>query len=273
MGNNKYNLYKEKKMTKLQHKLHDFLNSAKSVLTSNTYHKDNLCLVESKNKINKKLFILIELFYKFIEKKHPSHTSEVLCEKFMESFDDIHDLVNKDLQSAYDRDPSAYSKLEIILCFPGVEAIILHRISHELHNLGIVILPRLIAKEVHMNTSIDIHPGAQIGSNFFIDHGIGVVIGETCIVGNNVTLYHGVTLGAKNFPRNEDNTLIRNIKRHPNIANNVTIYSNSTILGDITIGSGSIIGANVSITKDIQPNSRVYQQKYQQVTFENGMGI
>jgi len=149
----------------------------------------------------------------------------------------------------------------------------MHRIAHTLHKLGIPILPRMIAREVHRRTSIDIHPAAQIGTNFFIDHGTGVVIGETSIVGNFVTLYHGVTLGAKSFPKNNDNTLIRNLKRHPNIEDHVTIYSNSTILGDITIGKESVIGANVSITQNIAPHSRIYQQKYQQITFEDGMGI
>ncbi len=253
--------------------LYIFMDNAKNILTHHISKMNPDVLRKARIDLKDQLYHLIEAFYIFIHESISPADIKNLCDNFIASMAKTQTLISEDIQSAYDLDPSAYNKIEIILCFSGVEAIIMHRIAHTLHKLGIPILPRMIAREVHRRTSIDIHPAAQIGTNFFIDHGTGVVIGETSIVGNFVTLYHGVTLGAKSFPKNNDNTLIRNLKRHPNIEDHVTIYSNSTILGDITIGKESVIGANVSITQNIAPHSRIYQQKYQQITFEDGMGI
>ncbi|AXA33613.1 serine O-acetyltransferase EpsC [Francisella adeliensis] len=250
-----------------------FLNNAKNILTHNVSKIPLITLDKSKLDLRCQLCNLLESFYLFIREKQELSAIQKTTDDFMTVMPTIEQLIEKDIQSAYERDPSAYNKVEIILCFPGIDAIMMHRISHALDNLNIPILPRMISKKTHEKTSIDIHPKAKIGESFFIDHGAGVVIGETCIVGNFVTLYHGVTLGAKSFPKDENNEVIRGIKRHPNIEDNVTIYSNTTILGDITIGRESIIGANVSITKDIAPKSRVYQQKYKQTTFEDGLGI
>lgn len=261
------------KTTILHSNLDIFLNNAKNILTHNIAEMTSDILDQSKQDLRCQLYSLLESFYLFIHEEQEPSAIQTITDDFITVMESIQRLIEKDIQSAYDRDPSAYNKVEIILCFPGVDAIIMHRISHALDNLNIPILPRMISKKTHEKTSIDIHPKAKIGESFFIDHGTGVVIGETCIVGDFVTLYHGVTLGAKNFPKDDNNVLIRGIKRHPNIEDNVTIYSNTTILGDITIGRGSIIGANVSITKDIAPQSRVYQQKYRQTTFEDGLGI
>ena len=250
-----------------------FLNNTKNILTHNISKMASDVLHQSKLDLRDQLYNLLESFYLFIHEEKESGIIEKIGDDFFIELSDIQQLIEKDIQSAYDRDPSAYNKIEILLCFPGVEAIIMHRISHALHNLNVPILPRMISKKTHEKTSIDIHPKAKIGESFFIDHGTGVVIGETCVVGDFVTLYHGVTLGAKSFPKDEHNILIRGIKRHPNIEDNVTIYSNTTILGNITIGKESIIGANVSITKDIAPHSRIYQRKYEQSTFDVDSGI
>jgi len=169
-------------------------------------------------------------------------------------------MLAKDVQAAYDGDPAAGCIDEIILSYPAVYAITAYRAAHELHQMGVPLLPRMLTELVHSRTGIDIHPGAQIGESFFIDHGTGVVIGETTIIGNNVKLYQGVTLGALSFPKDEKGRLIRGHKRHPTIEDNVVIYSGATILGgDTVIGERSIIGGNVWLTESVPPGSRVAQ--------------
>jgi serine O-acetyltransferase len=171
----------------------------------------------------------------------------------------IRALLVSDLQAAYQGDPAATSISEILLCYPGTIAIIYHRLAHALQLLGARLLARMIADIAHSGTGIDIHPGARIGSSFFIDHGTGVVIGETAIIGNRVRLYQAVTLGAKRFPADENGALIKGIARHPIIEDDVVIYAGATLLGRITIGNGSTIGGNVWLTQSVPPNSNITQ--------------
>jgi serine O-acetyltransferase len=171
----------------------------------------------------------------------------------------IRDLLVSDLQAAYQGDPAATSMPEILLCYPGMTATIYHRFAHALYTLGAPFLARLISRIAHSTTGIDIHPGAQIGGSFFIDHGTGVVIGETAIIGRHVRLYQAVTLGAKRFPADENGVLIKGNARHPIVEDDVVIYAGATILGRITIGQGSVIGGNVWLTQSVPPGSNVAQ--------------
>ncbi len=165
-----------------------------------------------------------------------------------------------DVQAAYDGDPAAQCLDEIIFSYPGIYAVMVYRLAHELHLLRVPLIPRIMTEHAHHRTGIDIHPGTRIGNRFFIDHGTGVVIGGTAVIGSNVKLYQGVTLGAFSFPLNDDGELIRNTKRHPTIEDDVVIYSGATILGgDTIIGRGSIIGGNVWLTQSVAPGTRVTQ--------------
>jgi serine O-acetyltransferase len=176
----------------------------------------------------------------------------------LENIPTLRKMLSKDVKSAYDGDPAAKSFNEIIFSYPGLYAITVHRIAHLLYKKDIPLIPRIMSEYSHSLTGIDIHPGAQIGENFFIDHGTGVVIGETCVIGNNVKIYQGVTLGALSFPKDEKGNLIKGLQRHPTIEDNVTIYSGATILGGKTvIGKNSVIGGNVWIVSSIPPNSKV----------------
>jgi len=177
---------------------------------------------------------------------------------FMKKLPEIRAQLNEDLIAAYRGDPAAKSYDEIIFSYPGFHAITAHRCAHQLYLQNIPILPRMINEHIHHITGVDIHPGASIGSHFFIDHGTGVVIGETTHIGNNVKIYQGVTLGALSFPMDKTGELIRHTKRHPTIEDNVTIYSGATLLGGKTvIGEGSIIGGNVWLTTSIPPGTKV----------------
>jgi serine O-acetyltransferase len=169
-----------------------------------------------------------------------------------------------DLHAAYQGDPAASSISEILLCYPGIFAIIHYRLAHALHQLGVPLIARLISGIAHSETGIDIHPGAEIGAGFFIDHGTGVVIGETAVLGENVRLYQAVTLGAKKFETGEDGALVKGTARHPIIADNVVIYAGATILGRVTIGRGAVIGGNVWLTEDVAPGSVVTQARMRQ---------
>jgi serine O-acetyltransferase len=182
--------------------------------------------------------------------------------QFLGTIPRIREMLALDVQAAYDGDPAATSLDEIIFCYPGVEAITVQRIAHELHLLQVPIIPRMMTEWAHSRTGIDIHPGANIGASFFIDHGTGVVIGETCDIAERVKLYQGVTLGALSFPKDENGNIIRGKKRHPTIESDVVIYANATILGgDTVIGAGSAIGASVSLTKSVPPNTVVTVEK------------
>jgi serine O-acetyltransferase len=181
--------------------------------------------------------------------------------------------LESDVRAAYEGDPAATSIDEAVFCYPGITAITNHRIAHQLHVLGVPLIPRIVAEIAHADTGVDIHPGAQIGASFFIDHGTGVVIGETTIIGERVRVYQGVTLGAKSFPLDEHGHPMKGIPRHPVVEDDVEIYAGATILGRITIGRGSSIGGNVWLTRSVPPNSRVTQAQIRNDLFGDGAGI
>ncbi|MEX3957500.1 serine O-acetyltransferase EpsC [Trinickia sp. EG282A] len=178
---------------------------------------------------------------------------------FAQRLPQIRALLDTDVIAAYHGDPAAGSVDEVLLCYPGVLAMIHHRLAHELYRLGLPLLARIVAELAHAETGIDIHPGARIGAGFFIDHGTGVVVGETAIIGERVRLYQAVTLGAKRFPRNADGHLEKGLARHPIVEDDVVVYAGATILGRVTIGRGATIGGNVWITHDVAPGSHVTQ--------------
>lgn len=184
-----------------------------------------------------------------------------LSAQFIARLPQIRRLLATDVEAAYNGDPAATSYGEVISCYPAIKAISNYRIAHQLRQLGVPLIPRIITEMAHSETGIDIHPGAQIDSHFTIDHGTGVVIGETCIIGRNVKLYQGVTLGAKSFPLDEDGKPIKGIPRHPILEDDVIIYSNATILGRITIGRGATVGGNIWVTQDVAPGDRIVQRK------------
>jgi len=182
-------------------------------------------------------------------------------------------LLGTDVRAAFEGDPAATSFDEALLCYPGVTAITLHRFAHELYRLGVPLVPRVITEIAHTETGVDIHPGAQIGASFFIDHGTGVVIGETAVIGERVRLYQGVTLGAKSFELDEQGHPKKGVARHPIVEDDVIIYAEATILGRVTIGRGSVIGGNVWLTRSVPPGSRITQAQARQDSFQDGSGI
>lgn len=184
-----------------------------------------------------------------------------VAREFGKQLPGIRALLVSDIQAAYAGDPAAQHITEILLCYPGVLAVTHHRLAHALHRLGVPLLARFINEIAHSATGIDIHPGAQIGPSFFIDHGTGVVIGETAIIGERVRLYQAVTLGAKSFAADTDGTLVKGNARHPIVEDDVVIYAGATILGRVTIGRGSVIGGNVWLTHSVPPGSSVSQGK------------
>jgi serine O-acetyltransferase len=185
--------------------------------------------------------------------------ADTYSKKLMDQLPKLRYLLNTDALAAYDNDPACEAYFLPILCYPGMLALLYYRVAHVLYQCKIPILPRIISELAHSRTGIDIHPGAEIGESFFIDHGTGVVIGETTIIGHHVKIYHGVTLGAKSFLKDKDGNTLKGIKRHPIIGNHVTIYSNAVLLGRITIGNNSVIGGNVWLTENVPANSQVYQ--------------
>jgi serine O-acetyltransferase len=190
--------------------------------------------------------------------------ARALVNAFARSLPGVRRALELDIRAAYEGDPAAQSRSEVIFCYPGITAVVHHRLAHELYRLGLRLLARVVAELAHANTGIDIHPGAQIGESFFIDHGTGVVIGETAIIGDDVKLYQGVTLGALSVPRDASGELIRETKRHPTIENCVTIYAGATILGGNTvIGENTVIGSNTWITESVPANTRVSYSAYQ----------
>lgn len=186
--------------------------------------------------------------------------AEDLTTQFIQRLPELRRVLTTDMVATYNGDPAAKTYGEVILCYPGIKALINHRVAHELLMLGVPLIPRMIAEMAHAETGIDIHPGAVIGEFFTIDHGTGVVIGETCIIGKNVKLYQGVTLGARSFPLDEEGNPIKGIPRHPVVGDNVIIYSNATALGRITIGEGSVVGANIWITEDIPTYTKIFKK-------------
>ncbi|MCL2669525.1 MAG: serine O-acetyltransferase [Syntrophaceae bacterium] len=182
-----------------------------------------------------------------------------LTDEFLRRLPEVQRLLSLDVVASYEGDPAAANPDEVIFCYPGLLAVTNYRLAHGLHQLGVPIIPRMITEAAHSATGIDINPGATIGERFFIDHGTGVVIGETCIIGNRVRIYQGVTLGAKSFQLDESGNPVRGIERHPIVEDDVTIYSGATILGRITIGRESVIGGNVWLVHSVPPGSRITQ--------------
>ena len=198
--------------------------------------------------------------------------AEEMALQFIDELPEVKRLLYTDVEAMFRNDPAATNYGEVIYCYPVVNTMVHYRIAHVLHQMQVPVIPRIITEQAHSKTGIDIHPGARIGEYFAIDHGTGVVIGETTIIGNHVTLYQGVTLGAKSFKYDEHGNML-NVPRHPIIEDNVTIYSNASILGRITIGHDSVIGGNIWVTNDLPPYSRVQQSKAVESSFQGGLGI
>ena len=201
-------------------------------------------------------------------KKAEEHTVE-----FIEYLPELRSLLVDDVEATFLNDPAAHNFGEVIFSYPGIRAITNYRLAHKLLQLQVPLIPRIISEMAHSETGIDIHPRAQIGSRFTIDHGTGVVIGSTSIIGNNVKIYQGVTLGAKSFPLDDQGNPIKGIPRHPIVEDDVVIYAGATILGRITIGKGSVIGGNVWVTKDLPPGTRMVQKRAKDIPFTDGAGI
>ena len=187
--------------------------------------------------------------------------SEEKALAFLDGLPEIRDLLASDVKAAYAGDPAAKTPGETIFCYPSITAMTNHRIAHSLYRLNVPLIPRIISEMAHSRTGIDIHPGAGIGEQFFIDHGTGVVIGETCVIGKRCRLYQGVTLGALSFTKNEEGILVKGQPRHPILEDDVTVYAGATVLGRVTIGRGTIIGGNVWLTQNVPPDSRIVQQR------------
>lgn len=196
-----------------------------------------------------------------------------LIKAFAQRLPHIRSLLESDIQAAYEGDPAARSIDEVLVCYPGITAITHYRLAHELYRLGVPLIARMISEIAHSATGIEIHPGAQIGGSFFIDHGTGVVIGETAIIGEHVRLYQAVTLGAKRFPVDEHGALVKGNARHPIVEDDVIIYAGATILGRITIGRGSTIGGNVWLTRSVPPGSTISQAQIRNEVYDGGAGI
>jgi len=186
-----------------------------------------------------------------------------IVREFSHALPQIRSLLDSDVTAAFEGDPAARSVDEVLLCYPGIEAMIHHRIAHRLYALGVPLLARLVAELAHGKTGIDIHPGATIGGGFFIDHGTGVVIGETAVIGQRVRVYQAVTLGAKSFPTDAEGHPVKGLPRHPHVQDDVVIYAGATVLGRVTIGKGASIGGNVWVTHDVAPGAQVTQARSQ----------
>ena len=185
-----------------------------------------------------------------------------LSDHLIDQLPELRRILANDVQAAFDGDPASKNLDEVVLCYPGLQAVLVHRVAHELYKLEVPFLPRMLAEWVHGETGIDIHPGAQIGEHFFIDHGTGVVIGQTCVIGQHVKVYQGVTLGALSFPTDGSGALVRDTKRHPTIEDNVVIYANATVLGGNTVvGHDSVIGSSVWLTRSVEPFTTVVMEK------------
>jgi serine O-acetyltransferase len=204
---------------------------------------------------------------------HCFEAAEAVTKAFLAKLPEVRRLVHSDVEAAYEGDPALKSRDEAIFAYPGMFAVTNQRIAHVLHVLGVPLIPRIITEHAHTLTGIDIHPGARIGEKLFIDHGTGVVVGETSIIGKNVRIYQGVTLGAKSFPLDQNGNPIKGIDRHPIVEDDVVIYAGATILGRITIGKGSSVGGNVWLMRSVPPGSRVTQAEASELQFAHGAGI
>lgn len=208
-----------------------------------------------------------------LELTEKKNKADLITADFISGLPELRRVLITDVDAAYLGDPAANNVGEVIFCYPAIRAISSYRLAHSLFKLGVPLIPRIITEMAHSETGIDINPEAEIGEYFTIDHGTGVVIGSTCIIGNNVKLYQGVTLGAKSFPLDESGNPVKGIPRHPIVEDNVIVYSNASILGRITIGHDSVIGGNVWVTNDLQPYSKVLQNKSKTTEYSSGGGI
>lgn len=202
--------------------------------------------------------------------------AEKIAENIVLKLPKLRKILSTDVQAAFDGDPAAANLGEVIDCYPAIKALTNYRLAHELVLENVPLIPRMIAEMAHSETGIDIHPAATIGTHFTIDHGTGVVIGATCVIGNHVKLYQGVTLGAKSFPLDKEGKPIKGIPRHPILKDDVIVYANATILGRITIGKGAVVGANVWVTRDMKPRSKKYKQNKTDIldiNYDYGGGI
>ena len=256
----------------------EILDGLKDILFPGYYGIAGLCWENAKYHIGSKVD---ELFIKLKEEisksiKHECDETNGVCTErakraeqyavsFFNKLPNLRELLAEDVQAAYDGDPAAKSLDEIIFSYPGISAIATYRIAHELHIAGVPLIPRIMTEHIHGETGIDIHPGAAIGRSLFIDHGTGVVIGETCEIGDRVRIYQGVTLGALSAPKNDEGPSMRGKKRHPTIEDDVTIYAGATILGGETVvGSGSMVGGNVWLIESVPPGTKVTIEKPEQ---------
>ena len=205
--------------------------------------------------------------YRVLERSRPEGfdaraRAEAVTRTLFARLPEIRALLQDDVLAAYEGDPAAHSNMEIVMAYPGLMAVATHRVAHVLYEEDVHLIPRVWSEYAHSRTGIDIHPGATIGRGFFIDHGTGVVIGETCVIGRHVKLYQGVTLGARSFRKDSEGRLVKGIKRHPNVEDDVVIYANATILGgDTVIGKGSVIGGNVWLAHSVPPGSRIFYKE------------
>lgn len=207
--------------------------------------------------------IALELRYGRRDLAEAASQAHGLTHQFALALPGIRHLLDTDVQAAYEGDPAARTVDEVLLCYPGVLALIHHRLAHQLYEQGLPLLARIVAELAHSETGIDIHPGAQIGAGFFIDHGTGVVIGETAVIGRRVRIYQAVTLGAKRFEQDAQGHLKKGLPRHPVVEDGVVIYAGATILGRVTLGAGAVIGGNVWLTQDVPPGASVTQASLQ----------
>jgi serine O-acetyltransferase len=262
-------------------RIEEIANLVKSIIFPGFFGDTEICETTRKDYIQlhvDRLFTLLneQIYTSICFPNNGAGDMEQLSSKltltFIDRLPEIKRLLATDVKAVYDGDPAATNYEEVIFCYPAIRAMINYRIAHELLIMGIPVLPRIITELAHSSTGIDIHPGAKIGEYFSIDHGTGVVIGETCIIGNHVRLYQGVTLGAKGF-KLDDKGIPLNIPRHPVLEDYVVVYSNSTILGRITVGHHTVIGGNIWQVNSVPPHSRIIQKKAVTSSFSDGSGI
>ena len=240
-----------------RNKVVSLIKKAQVVLYPGYFHYKNLSVDEAYEQLLQEVKEEIWAALCF-SRQSPLKAGE-LADAFIERLPKIMRKLDTDIQAIYDGDPAAKTKAEVLLCYPGFYAICIHRIAHELYDLGVPYIPRIMSEYAHEKTGIDINPGATIGEYFCIDHGTGIVIGETAVLGHHVKLYQGVTIGAKSFENDENGNPVKGGKRHPNLGNHVIVYANATILGgDTFIGDHSVIGGNVWLVKSVPANSTVY---------------
>lgn len=258
----------------LRTKVINLLDELRAALFPTLYEKElatrHFLTIQVENRLNTATMLLNKIVREVLVNKCESKQEDCdgcraradeITLTFMRSIPEIRRILTTDMKAAYMGDPAAIYMEEILLGYPSIEAITIYRLANKLFKLGVPLIPRIMTEYAHQKTGIDIHPGATIGEYFFIDHGTGVVIGETCIIGDHVKLYQGVTLGAKSFELDDNGNPVKGVKRHPNIEDNVIIYSGATILGgDTTVGANSIIGGNVWLVNSVPAGSKVYNQ-------------